>query len=58
MIDRKNIDKLNRLALLLQELKSENFKEKYMCSYELAKKVYMDELDELEKQIKKEREDM
>lgn len=55
MIDKKLVDKINKLSDLLHEIKSPNFEKEYKCSYELAKEVFSKELDELEEQIKFER---
>ncbi|MGL5366905.1 MAG: hypothetical protein ACRDAG_01200 [Cetobacterium somerae] len=58
MLDKKKIDKIDRLSILCKELKSESFREKYGCSYELAKEVYIKELEELEEWLKKEKESL
>lgn len=55
MLDKKLVEKINRLSDLLHEIKSPNFEKEYKCSYELAKEVFNKDLDELEEQIKKER---
>ncbi|MGL5050122.1 MAG: hypothetical protein ACRC6A_09365 [Fusobacteriaceae bacterium] len=51
MLDIKQVAKINRLADLLKEIKSPNMEREYKCSYELARKVFLQELEELEKEI-------
>lgn len=39
-IDVKQVAKINRLAVLLQELKSDNFEKEYKLVYELGREVF------------------
>ncbi len=52
MIDKKHVDKVNRLADLLVEINSGKLEKDYKLSYELAREVFLKELDELEEDLK------